>query len=426
MLDLKLIRSEPDKVTAALSKRIDNVDLTEVLNLDRSTRALTHDMERLRASRNDLARKIGQAKKVGTDTSQWENSAVELNESLKEIELELEETGKRLNDLLAALPNLPDDRVPPGGKENNQVVHIWGEKPELPSSAADHTEICRRLNLVDYERGTKLGGSGFWLYSGLGAALEWSLLDYFCQTHYRDGFQFFLPPHMLTPECGYAAGQFPKFENDVFHLRTEGGDRERFLLPTAETAILNVYRDEILNANQLPLKCFAYTPCYRREGGGARADERGTIRGHQFNKVEMFQFVAPEDAERALNELVQRAQSIMENLGLHYRTTLLAAEDASASMMMTYDIEVWIPSIQAYKEVSSISWAGDYQARRANIRYRPEGQKKSKFIHTLNGSGLATSRLFPAIVEQFQQADGSVVIPEPLQKWMNKAIITPT
>lgn len=425
MLDLKLIRNKTEEVTAALAKRDVHVDLTEILVLDELCRNLVQKIEILQSKRNELARKIGNSKSQGENTDCLELDAAKVNSEIESLEPNLDNVKRKLNSLLAVLPNLPDEQVPLGGKENNRVIHIWGAPPTLLESAMDHTEICKRLGLVDYERGTKLGGSGLWLYTGLGAAMEWALLDYFCQTHFKDGYQFFLPPHLLTHECGYAAGQFPKFEDDVFHLRTENRDRKRFLLPTAETAILNVYRDEILSSNQLPMKCFAYTPCYRRESGGARTEERGTIRGHQFNKVEMFQFVAPEDAERALNELVERAQNIMENLGLHYRTTLLAAEDVSASMVMTYDIEVWIPSIQTYKEVSSVSWAGDYQARRANIRYRPHGKKKSQFVHTLNGSGLATSRLFPAIVEQFQQPDGSVIIPKPLRKWMRQDLITP-
>ena len=313
--------------------------------------------------------------------------------------------------------------MPAGGKENNQVVRVWGEQPAGIANPLDHVALCRRLGLIDYERGTKIGGSGFWLYSGLGAALEWALLDYFCREHFRDGYEFILPPHLLTHECGFAAGQFPKFEDAVFHLRAAGNDRARFLLPTAETAVLNVYRDEVLEHERLPIKCFAYSPCYRREGGAHRTEERGTIRGHQFNKVEMFQFVSPEQSEAALNELVGRAEQLLESLGLHYRTTLLAAEDASSSMALTYDVEVWIPSIGMYKEVSSVSWAGDFQARRANIRYRRPGRKHTEFVHTLNGSGLATSRLFPAIVEQFQQDDGSVVVPEPLRPWLGRDII---
>jgi seryl-tRNA synthetase len=319
---------------------------------------------------------------------------------------------------MVELPNVPADQVPAGGKENNAVVKTWGAPPDLGNKQLDHVELCTRLGLVDFERGTKLGGSGFWLYTGLGAALEWALLDYFCKTHVADGYQFMLPPHLLLTECGYTAGQFPKFVDDVFLLAHDEHERDRFLLPTSETAILNVYRDEILPFEDLPIKAFAYTPCYRREQGGYRSDERGTVRGHQFNKVEIFQFVAEDGGDVALKEMVRKSERIVEELGLHYRTSLLAAKDASASMQITYDIEVWIPSIGSYKEVSSASYAGDYQARRANIRYRPEGEKKTRYVHTLNASALATSRLLPAIVEQCQQPDGSIRVPEPLRDWL--------
>ena len=277
----------------------------------------------------------------------------------------------------------------------------------------DHVEIGTRLGLIDYERGAKLGGSGFWLYRGMGAVLEWALLDFFCQQHLADGYEFMLPPHLLLEEVGYAAGQFPKFHDDVFHLQVSPGERPRFLLPTAETAILSVFAGEVLE--ELPKKVFAYTPCYRREAGGYGTEERGTVRGHQFNKVELFQFVAPEEAESALQELVGKAERIVQQLGLHHRTSLLAADDASASMAITYDVEVWIPSMNTYKEVSSASHAADYQARRANIKFRRPGVKKSEFVHTLNASALATSRLLPALLEQNLQPDGSVTVPEVLR-----------
>jgi seryl-tRNA synthetase len=287
-------------------------------------------------------------------------------------------------------------------------------------------ELSTRLGLVDYARDAKLGGSGYWLYTGQGAALEWALIDFFNREHYAAGYQFMLPPHILTEEADFAAGQFPKFHDDVYHLREEAeGGRKSFLLPTAETAILNVYRDEILPAEVLPMKVFAYTPNYRREAGGYRTEERGTMRGHQFNKTEMFQFTTPEDSEYALNELVNRAQMLVEKLGVHYQTSLLATRDASATMRLTYDIEVWIPTIGTYKEVSSASWAGDYQARRANIRYRPERGKPTVYVHTLNASGLATSRLMPAIIEQNQQPDGSVTVPEPLRAWVGTDVLRP-
>ncbi len=423
MLDVKMIRNETEKVTQGLLKRMESVDFTEILGLDDRRRALIAEVDAMRSRRKELSKASGQARAKKEDFSKIEAEAVAVNASIDEGEAKLGQVESRLQELLAVLPNIPDDRVPPGGKENNRVVKVWGEKPSLPADAPDHVDICKRLGLIDYERGTKLGGSGFWLYTGLGAAFEWSLLDYFCKRHFQDGYEFFLPPHLLTHECGFAAGQFPKFFDDVFHLKTEPGERERFLLPTAETAVLNVYRDEVLDAEKLPIKCFAYSPCYRREGGSHRSEERGTIRGHQFNKVEMFHFIAPDDAESAINELVGRAEMLMEELGLHYRTTLLAAEDASSSMALTYDVEVWIPSINMYKEVASVSWARDFQARRANIRFRRDPKKPTEYIHTLNGSGLATSRLFPAIVEQHQQPDGSVVVPKPLRAWLGRDVI---
>jgi seryl-tRNA synthetase len=426
MLDIELIRSDPEFVRAALRKRVDDVDLTPILEADALRRKLTTEVDLARAERNRQAKEIGRVKSSGGDTAEAQRQAAALGDQVTAMQAALTEVEHTLHDLLMELPNLPDDRSPAGGKEANQVVRTWGKQPDLGDKPLDHVELCTRLGLVDYARGVKLGGSGYWLYTGQGAALEWALLDFFNREHYAAGYQFLLPPHMLTEEAGYAAGQFPKFHEDVYHIKEEGeGGRRSFLLPTAETAILNVYRDEILPVDALPIKAFAYTPCYRREAGGYRTEERGTMRGHQFNKVEMFQFTAPEGAQDALQELVGRAQMLVEKLGLHYQTTLLATRDASASMKLTYDIEVWLPSIGIYKEVSSASWAGDYQARRANIRYRPEKGKSTAFIHTLNASGLATSRLLPAIVEQHQQPDGSVVIPEPLRAWLGTDVLRP-
>lgn len=431
MIDIDLIRKEPDRVRQALLKRMDAVDLEEILEIDGRRRELRGGLEALQSRRNLTAKEIGQRRSKGGDTAELESAASGLRAEIAEIEAQVDAAEQALQRLLEVLPNMPDDRVPAGDKEANQVLRTWGEKPPPVSRPLDHVELCTRLGLVDYERGTKLGGNGFWLYTGMGAALEWALLDFFCRQHVADGYQFLLPPHLLADECGYTAGQFPKFRDDVFHIEAGAGERNRFLLPTSETAILNVYRDEIIPFDKLPIKAFAYTPCYRREAGSHRTDERGTIRGHQFNKVEMFQFVAPEGAEAALDELVGKSESLVRQLGLHHRTSLLAARDTSASMAMTYDIEVWIPSIGQYKEVSSASWARDYQARRAGIRFKREkGPKsgksvKSELIHTLNASGLATSRLMPAIVEQHQQEDGSVRVPEPLRAWLGTDIIRP-
>ena len=425
MLDIELIRSDPGYVREALLKRVDDVDLAPILEADALRRKLVSEADSARAEGKRQAKEIGRLRASGADTADLQRQAADLGDQVTEMQANLADVENTLQRLLSELPNLPDDRAPVGGKEVNQVVRTWGTQPDLGDKPLDHVELCTRLGLIDYQRGTKLGGNGFWIYTGQGAALEWALLDFFNREHYSAGYTFMLPPHMLTEENGYAAGQFPKFYDDVYHIEAEEGERKSFLLPTAETAILNVYRDEILPADMLPVRAFAYTPCYRREAGSYRSEERGSIRGHQFNKVEMFQFCAPEDAESAHQELVGRAQMLVEKLGLHYQTTLLGTRDASASMRLTYDIEVWLPSIGIYKEVSSASWAGDYQARRANIRYRPAQGKPTAFIHTLNASGLATSRLLPAIVEQHQQPDGSVVVPEPLRAWVGTDVLRP-
>ena len=301
------------------------------------------------------------------------------------------------------------------------MLRTWGTKPDFSFEPRDHVDLVTSLGLVDYERGVKMGGNGFWLYHGMGARLEWALVNYFIDTHVRDGYEFVLPPHLLTYQCGFTAGQFPKFEDDVFQLRPDGDSVEgpegkgrafsQFILPTAETALINYHRDEILSENDLPRKYFAYTPCYRKEAGSYRAQERGMIRGHQFNKVEIFQFTTPEGSDGALEELLEKAEALVRGLELHYQVSMLAARDASASMAKTFDIEVWIPSMGEYKEVSSASNAHDYQSRRGNIRFRREGQKQTEFVHSLNASGLATSRILPALVEQKQQPDGSVILP---------------
>ena len=256
--------------------------------------------------------------------------------------------------------------------------------------------------------------------------MEWGLLNYFVERHLAAGYEFILPPHILIHQCGYTAGQFQKFKDDVFHLQgEEGKDARHFLLPTAETALINLHRDEILKEDRLPLKYFAYTPCYRKEAGSYRAGERGMIRGHQFNKVEIFQYTRPEDSAAALEEMVAHAESLMQGLGLHYRVSKLAAADCGASMAKTYDVEVWIPSMKEYKEVSSASNAHDFQARRGAIRFRRAATGQNELVHTLNASGLATSRLLPAIVEQGQRKDGSVVVPEALRAAVGKEILRP-
>lgn len=426
MLDINEIRNNPERIKNALAKRLVEVDFTEFLEWDQKRRSLIAESEALKARKNKVSSEIPFLKKEGKDVTALLNEMKEISEKIKTLEDELKAVEDAIFRFVAGLPNLPAEDVVAGGKENNQVVKVHGEKPRFSFTPKNHVDLVNSLGLIDYERGVKLGGNGFWLYTGDGALLEWALLNYFIQEHVKDGYQFILPPHILNYQCGFTAGQFPKFAEDVFRLETsEVSDRMQFILPTAETALVNLHRDEILKAEDLPKKYFAYTPCYRKEAGSYRAEERGMIRGHQFNKVEMFQYTLPEDSEKALEELVEKAARLVAGLGLHYRVSKLAAQDCSASMGKTYDIEVWIPSMNDYKEVSSCSNAYDYQARRGNIRFKRKDSKKTEFVHTLNASGLATSRLLPAIVEQFQQEDGSVIVPEVLRQWVGKDVLVP-
>ena len=369
-----------------------------------------------KAEMNKLSASVPQAKKNGEDVSKIFAKVKEIAALNAESDKELKELEDKIFNFLAELPNIPDDDLLGGGKENNKPIKVFGKKPEFNFPLKDHVELATSLGLVDYDRGAKIAGRGAWIYTNLGARLEWALLNYFISEHLKDGYTFILPPHLLNEASGYGAGQFPKFREDVFWL--EGLEPKRFLLPTAETALVNLYRDEILKEEDLPKKFFAYTPCYRREAGSYRTEERGMIRGYQFDKVEMVQYTKPEDSDAAFEELVRKAESLVAGLGLHYQVSKLAAGDISHSMARTYDIEVYLPSMGIYKEVSSASNARDYQARRTMCRYRDNATGKTRYVHTLNASGLATSRIFPAILEQFQQEDGSVIVPEVLRPFM--------
>ena len=433
MLDIKKIKENPDAVKAGLkAKEVDcDAIVDEILALDVQIRGLKTSTETKTAEKNKLAKENGKlfgqkkgAEKKGEDTSaidavieQNKAASIAIDAAIADDTAKLKELNVTFRTAMLSLPNLPDEDLLPGGKENNQPLRYVGEKPAFDFEPKHHVDLCQNLGLIDYERGTKLAGSGFWMYTGMGARLEWALLNYFIDTHTADGYDFILPPHMLEYQCGETAGQFPKFADEVYKIANPTDDRIHYMLPTAEAALASVYRDEILTEADLPKKFFSYTPCFRREAGSHRADERGMVRGHQFNKVEMFQFTRPEDSDAAFDELVTKAENLVKGLGFHFRTVKLAAGDCSASMARTYDIEILIPSMDGYKEVSSVSNARDYQARRGNIRYR-RADGKIDFIHTLNGSGLATSRIFPAMVEQNQRADGSIVVPEVLRKYL--------
>ena len=434
MLDIRKIKENPDAVKAGLkAKEVDcDAIIDRILELDVEIRALKTTSEGRTAQKNKIAKENGKLygmkkglEKKGESTAEVDAKIAENTCASIKIDEENAADLEKLNALNAeyrtamlSLPNLPDADLLPGGKENNEPLRYIGEKHSFDFEPKHHVDICTNLGLIDYERGVKLAGSGNWMYTGMGARLEWALLNYFIDTHTADGYDFILPPHMLEYKCGETAGQFPKFADEVFKIANHPTENTVFyMLPTAEAALASVYRDEILTEADLPKKFFAYTPCFRREAGSARADERGMVRGHQFNKVEMFQFTTAEGSDEAFEELVKKAENLVAGLGLHFRTVKLAAGDCSASMARTYDIEILIPSMNGYKEVSSVSNARDFQARRGNIRYR-RADGKIDFVHTLNGSGLATSRIFPAIVEQNQRADGSIVVPEVLRKYL--------
>ena len=420
MLDIKRIKENPEGVKAALrAKEVDcDAAIDRILALDEERRALIASTESRKAQQNKVSKEIPLLKKQGKDVAPILAEMAALKAGMAEDAAKLDDVLAEYKTLMLSLPNLPDPDLLPGGKENNTPLRYIGEKPVFDFEPKHHVDLCEGLGLIDYVRGVKLAGAGNWMYTGMGARLEWALLNYFIDTHIADGYDFILPPHMLEYQCGETAGQFPKFADEVYKIANPTDDRIHYMLPTAEAALCSVYRDEILSEADLPRKMFAYTPCFRREAGSHRADERGMVRGHQFNKVEMFQFTRPEDSDAAFDELVRKAEALVQGLGFHFRTVKLAAGDCSASMARTYDIEILIPSMDGYKEVSSVSNARDYQARRGNIRFRREETGKPEFVHTLNGSGLATSRIFPALVEQNQRADGSIVVPECLRKYL--------
>ena len=420
MLDIKKIKENPEGVKAALkAKEVDcDASIDRILELDEQRRTLIADTEARKARQNKVSKDIPAMKKAGQDVSAIFAEMAELKAGLAEDAEKLDAVLAEYKTLMLSLPNLPDPDLKPGGKESNEPLRYFGEPHKFDFEPQHHVDLCAGLGLIDYERGVKLAGAGNWMYTGMGARLEWALLNYFIDAHIADGYDFILPPHMLEYQCGETAGQFPKFADEVYKIANPTDDRIHYMLPTAEAALASVYRDEILSEKDLPKKFFAYTPCFRREAGSHRADERGMVRGHQFNKVEMFQFTKPEDSDAAFDELVRKAEDLVKGLGFHFRTVKLAAGDCSASMARTYDIEIQIPSMNGYKEVSSVSNARDYQARRGNVRFRREETGKPEFVHTLNGSGLATSRIFPAMVEQNQRADGSIIVPEVLRKYL--------
>ncbi|MFA6593981.1 MAG: serine--tRNA ligase [Candidatus Buchananbacteria bacterium] len=408
MLDIKQLRENTEKIKEGLLKRMDkkilDSALDKILKLDNERREVLQQTEDLKSERNKASKT--------KPTPEIIEKMKSVGEEIKALDTKLAGIEADFLEAMAELPNVPADDVLPGDKENNKVIRTSGDKPKFKFEPKDHVELATELGLIDYERGVKMSGSGFWIYKGQGALLEWALLNYFLDFHTKNGYTFIMPPYLLTEKSAYTSGHLPKFRDDLFWTQDQ-----LCLNATSEMMLGNYHRDEILDEKDLPLKYCAYSACFRREAGSYRKEERGMIRGHQFNKIEMFQFTKPGESWTAFDELTKNAEALVQGLGLHFQTVQLSAGDASAAMAKTVDIEVWIPSMGIYKEVSSASNALDYQARRGNVRYKDAAAGKNEYVHTLNASGLATSRLFPAILEQFQQADGSVIIPEALRKW---------
>ena len=345
MLDIKLIRENPEEIVRRLAAKGTDAkdDIARIVELDARRREMISENEAKKAEQNRATKQIPQMKKEGKDPSPVFAAMKELSAQIKANDEKLAQVETEYNNLLLGLPNLPDPDLAPGGKENNEPIRYFGEPHHFDFEPKNHVDLCTDLGLIDYKRGTKLSGNGFWIYRGMGARLEWALLNYFIDTHLSDGYELVLVPHMLGYECGLTAGQFPKFKDEVYWLETAEDERRRFMLPTAETALVSLHRDEILTEADLPRKYISYTPCFRREAGSYRTDERGMVRGHQFNKVEMVQYTRPEDSDAAFEELVGKAEALVKGLGFHFRTVKLAAADCSASMARTYDIEIHIP-----------------------------------------------------------------------------------
>lgn len=421
MIDIKRIVDQREKVEEGLLKRLskEEFDLDEILKIYEKKKDLQLEFDTKRAQQNQFNDKMASTEKGSDEFKKLLTDLKEKAAEVKDLESKLKEVEKELVSKLEVLPNIPDEDVVAGGKENNEVVKTVGEKPKFDFEPKDHVQLGKDLGLLDLERATKISGNNFSMYRGMGARLEWAVINFFINEHIKDGYEMIIPPNLVTRDSAYAAGQLPKFENDVYWT-TDG----LCLVPTAETVLTNIFKDEIVDEKDLPKKIFAYTPCYRKEAGSYRANEKGLIRMHQFNKVEMYQFTTDEKSEEALEELVKKAESLVEKLGLHYQTVKLAAGDCGAGAAKTFDVEVYIPTIDQYYEVSSVSNVREYQTRRGNMRFKPASGGKPRYMHSLNGSGLATSRLMVALLETYQQEDGSIIVPEVLRPYIGVDKIT--
>jgi seryl-tRNA synthetase len=416
MLDLKFIRANVELVRQAIRNKNEKADLDAILALDDRRRKLQFDFDTLKSTQNQVSQSIALKKKNKEDATELIEKMGKVSDEIKGFSAELSDVEKELEIAQMWLPNVPFKDVPVGKDESfNRFVREWGTKPEYSFTPKEHTEIATQNNLLDMQRGAKIAGSGFPVYTGLGAQLERALINFMLTFHQqKHGYEELAVPFIVNRKSMTGTGQLPKLENDMYRIEEE----DYFLIPTAEVPITNLYSDEILPLNKLPIKLVGYTPCFRREAGSYGKETKGLQRVHQFNKVEMVRFVHPEESYVVLEEMVNNAEAILQALGLHYRVIELCTADLSFASARTYDLEVWAPGTGRYLEVSSVSNFEDFQARRAGIRFR-DAEGKVRFVHTLNGSGLATPRTMIALLESYQQADGSVAIPDALKPWLN-------
>jgi seryl-tRNA synthetase len=420
MLELKEIRRDPETMTRKLQTKAPGASFKEVLALDERIRHLKTEGEALKSRRNSASKEVGERKQKGLDAAPLMNEVTEIGEKIAFLDRELAELEKKLTHELGCLPNLPMDEVPVSlSAQDNVCIKTFGEKRTFSFPFKNHVELNEKLHLFDFTRAAKLSGSGWPLYRGFGARLEWALLNYMLDTHKKNGFTQIIPPLLVRPEILFGSAHLPKFETQQFKL--DDADHPLYLIPTSEAALNGMHFDEILEEESLPLKYTAYTPCFRREAGAAGSSERGLIRTHQFNKVELFAFTRPEDSPQMFEAMIASAEEVLQGLDLHYRNMLLTTGDMSFAAAKTVDIEVWLPGQNRYYEVSSVSNCTDFQARRSSIRCK-EKNGKPRLVHTLNGSGTATSRLMVALIENNQQADGSILVPKILQRYLEEEV----
>ena len=426
MLDLNFVRDNLPLVEEKLRQRSMNPlqVLKDFGQVDSQRRQAIAAAETLKAHRNRVSEEIAIKKKNGEDVSELIGTTKTFRDDIQQLQKAAEEYDERLRKILIGIPNLPHDSVPVGrSAEDNVEVRRWGSPPEFDFTPKPHWEIGEQLGVLDLERAVKITGARFAVYWGMGARLERALANFMLDLHTgHHGYTEVLPPCLVNSDSMYGTGQLPKFASDLF--RVPHGEKDLWLIPTAEVPVTNLYRDEVLEAARLPISLTAYTPCFRSEAGSYGKDVRGIIRQHQFQKVELVKFARPDDSYQQLEKLTQDAETVLQKLGLHYRLVALSTADMGFSSAKTYDIEVWLPGQNTFREISSCSNFETFQARRANIRYRPEGKGKSEFVHTLNGSGLAIGRTWLAIMENYQRADGTVTVPEALRGYMGTDLIT--